>query len=238
MEGYRLDMRTDLTLLKNYWPDFYRVSGKDFWGAQGGRPYTMYTQCIINIRNTLNRLKKNLTEHYDERVRAQLFSEGRPGVAYIETLNGTIEQCPNRYDANNQEPLKQLKGCVTALTEIQNMGEDKLKTCRTCGRTLTIDHFYRGKQFKDGYHTECKDCFDRRNRKCKEARKLAKQAARAAEKKPVAPVEKPTTTASPTPAVRTLQDYTPRELMAELARRGYTGKLEYVERHVIDITNF
>lgn len=235
MEGYKLDMRTDLTLLKNYWPDFYRVSGKDFWGAQGGKPYAMYVQCLTNICNTLNRLKQNLTEHYDERMRAQLFSEGRPGVAYIETLNSTIEQCPNRYNANNQEPLKQLKGCVTALTAIQNMGVDKLKTCRTCGRTLTIDHFYRGKQFKDGYHTECKDCFDRRNRKCKEARKLAKKEAKTTDQQSALVAPKSTT--APT-TVKALADYTPRELMAELARRGYTGKLEYVERHIIDITNF
>lgn len=35
-----------------------------------------------------------------------------------------------------------------------------------------------------------------------------------------------------------LSDFTPRELMEELARRGYEGKLTYVETHVIDITNF
>lgn len=236
MEGYKLDMKSDITLLSHYFPDFYKISGKEFWSARDGKPYAFYVQKISNIHSTLNRLKENLTEHYDERVRAQLFSEGRPGVAYIETLNDTIEKCANRYNANNQEPLKKLKECVDALTAIRDMGTDKLKTCRTCGRTLTIDHFYKGKQFKDGYHTECKDCFDRRNRKCKEARKLAKREAETTEKKPVAPV-KPATTV-PTPAVKTLQDYTPRELMAELARRGYTGKLEYVERHVIDITNF
>lgn len=35
-----------------------------------------------------------------------------------------------------------------------------------------------------------------------------------------------------------IHDFTPRELMEELARRGYRGKLEYVETKVIDITNF
>ena len=35
-----------------------------------------------------------------------------------------------------------------------------------------------------------------------------------------------------------LKDFTPRELMEELARRGYEGKLTYTEVHEIDITNF
>lgn len=33
-----------------------------------------------------------------------------------------------------------------------------------------------------------------------------------------------------------LKDYTPRELMVELARRGYEGVLTYTERKTIDIT--
>ena len=35
---------------------------------------------------------------------------------------------------------------------------------------------------------------------------------------------------------KTLDKYTPRELMTELARRGYEGRLTY--KQVIDITNF
>ena len=33
-----------------------------------------------------------------------------------------------------------------------------------------------------------------------------------------------------------LKDYTPRELMLELKRRGYEGVLTYTERKTIDIT--
>lgn len=33
-----------------------------------------------------------------------------------------------------------------------------------------------------------------------------------------------------------LADFTPRELMAELKRRGYEGKLTYVETHTIDLS--
>lgn len=35
-----------------------------------------------------------------------------------------------------------------------------------------------------------------------------------------------------------LKDFTPRELMQELARRGYEGKLTFTEVHEIDINNF
>lgn len=35
-----------------------------------------------------------------------------------------------------------------------------------------------------------------------------------------------------------IHEFTPRELMEELSRRGYTGKLEYTETKVIDISNF
>ena len=33
-----------------------------------------------------------------------------------------------------------------------------------------------------------------------------------------------------------LADFTPRELMEELCRRGYRGKLEYTETHTIDLS--
>ena len=35
-----------------------------------------------------------------------------------------------------------------------------------------------------------------------------------------------------------LHEFTPRELMEELASRGYTGKLTYTETHTIDISQF
>ena len=35
-----------------------------------------------------------------------------------------------------------------------------------------------------------------------------------------------------------LAEFTPRQLIEELARRGYKGKLTYTEVHEIDITNF
>jgi len=35
-----------------------------------------------------------------------------------------------------------------------------------------------------------------------------------------------------------ISEFSPRELMQELARRGYEGKLTYTTTHTIDITNF
>lgn len=35
-----------------------------------------------------------------------------------------------------------------------------------------------------------------------------------------------------------IEDFTPRELMEELSRRGYTGKLKFVQVKEIDISNF
>lgn len=35
-----------------------------------------------------------------------------------------------------------------------------------------------------------------------------------------------------------LSEFTPRELMEELVRRGYKGKLSYTEVHEIDLSNF
>ena len=40
------------------------------------------------------------------------------------------------------------------------------------------------------------------------------------------------------PKENPLADYTPRQLMEELKRRGYTGKLQFVEVKTIDLATF
>ena len=95
------------------------------------------------------------------------------------------------------------------------MDVDRLRVCRKCGRALTIDHYYRNKRIKDGYCTECKECYDKRRATYQNTPKKNVAVA----EKPVAPATAPANTTQ----VKSLQDYTPRELMAELARRGYTG---------------
>lgn len=89
------------------------------------------------------------------------------------------------------------------------------KVCKCCGRELPIDKFYTHKSTKDGLSNTCKECHRASIRASKyekqELRRLALQGG------------------------KKLEDYTPRELMQELARRGYRGKLEYIEKHTIDL---
>ena len=84
------------------------------------------------------------------------------------------------------------------------------KHCPRCGRDLQLDEFYKNSKAKDGLQWMCKDC--------------AKEA------------NKQTPAASKTPSDNPLSSYTPRQLMEELARRGYKGKLTFTQ--IIDIEHF
>lgn len=87
------------------------------------------------------------------------------------------------------------------------------KVCSCCGRELPLSEFHKKTSSKDGHQSYCKECAVKLARE-----RLNSLRAAAAEKGPG------------------LSAYTPRQLMEELARRGYTGELEYVEKHIIDIT--
>lgn len=91
------------------------------------------------------------------------------------------------------------------------------KVCSQCGRELPIEDFYEHKNAKDGYSTMCKKCHKERAKAQNEERKRLLEIARSGGKQ--------------------LKDYSPRELMQELYRRGYKGTLEYTEVHKIDITS-
>lgn len=83
------------------------------------------------------------------------------------------------------------------------------KVCECCGRELPLDQFIK-RTF--GLARICKKCNGERIREARERKKNAKQ--------------------------MRLHEFTPRELMEELASRGYTGKLTYTETHTIDISDF
>lgn len=72
------------------------------------------------------------------------------------------------------------------------------KVCRECGRELGIENYYRG-NCKDGYMHLCKECFSKKYR---------------ADKKERSPLHKVFTNPE-------LARFTPRQLMDELAARGY-----------------
>jgi len=96
------------------------------------------------------------------------------------------------------------------------------KVCRECGMEHPITMF---KLTQGGRRSSvCTPCVTRKlketYRKKREARHLTAEEA----------LEKARR--------QRIEEFTARELMEELARRGYKGKLEYTETHVIDIENF
>lgn len=100
------------------------------------------------------------------------------------------------------------------------------KVCKGCGRELPLDEFVMittrgGEKVRNGY---CKDCMTQK--------RLATRANNAKVKE--AQLDQKVEDAR---KLR-LSDFSPRELMEELARRGYKGKLTFVEVHTIDIQNF
>lgn len=93
--------------------------------------------------------------------------------------------------------------------------ETSTKVCNCCGRELTIDHFRKTRW--GGYSQNCNECLTKHILEARNANK--QQKAQEATRK-------------------SLSTFTPRELMQELARRGYEGKLTYTRVEEIDITNF
>lgn len=80
--------------------------------------------------------------------------------------------------------------------------------CKRCGQEKPLEEFHNNKH---GVSQVCRECA-RKNRNETIARK--RNAERAS----------------------SLADYSPRELMAELKRRGYEGQLTYTKTYTIDIT--
>ena len=80
------------------------------------------------------------------------------------------------------------------------MENTQTKTCPRCGRTLPIENFY--KRSNGQIFTYCKECVKVIN----SARRI-----------------------TPPDSENPLSAFTPRQLMCELKRRGYTGKL-YIQQ--------
>lgn len=99
--------------------------------------------------------------------------------------------------------------------------EQILKQCRCCGRELPMSNFKKGRW---GYVSVCNECDKQHRAENRQARiDKAKQKVEdvRAENRQLC-----------------LADFTPRELMTELARRGYRGKLQFTQVQEIDIENF
>lgn len=96
------------------------------------------------------------------------------------------------------------------------------KKCIKCGLTKPRSEFHKKKSAPDGLQVYCKKCLNeyefKRRQKIKVAFSQNKDESIFKDK-----------------AVNLLSDFTPRELMRELSRRGYKGELTFVQK--IDISN-
>lgn len=85
------------------------------------------------------------------------------------------------------------------------------KKCTKCGRELPLGDFYRNNRTKDGYTYYCKTCHDESAKKSKCLKKAKEQ-----------PNQTHLNKVYHNPELARFQ---PRELIAELIARGYSGEL-------------
>ena len=100
------------------------------------------------------------------------------------------------------------------------------KVCKECGRELPIENFQVHKTRSGSAHvlSICTECMGKRISDGYAKKRVERQKTKADEVESAKRAR--------------LTDFTPRELMEELARRGYKGKLQYVRVEEIDICNF
>lgn len=98
--------------------------------------------------------------------------------------------------------------------------EQETKVCKCCGRELPISNFKSSRW--GGKVSVCTECATSKLRENKR-------------KKRVEQSQELEDAIVKNRQLR-LADFTPRELMAELKRRGYEGKITYVETHTIDLS--
>ena len=92
------------------------------------------------------------------------------------------------------------------------------QVCKCCGRELPIEQFSKNPFW---YIKVCRECNSKNRREGALQRgKIKQQAIDALNARKLR-----------------LSDFTPRELMEELKRRGYEGKLRYVKVEEIDLNN-
>ena len=98
--------------------------------------------------------------------------------------------------------------------------EQETKVCKCCGRELPFSNFKTSRW--GGRVNVCTECATQKLRENKQKR-INEQ------KQKVEDMRAETRQLC-------LADFTPRELIAELKRRGYEGTLTYVETHTIDLS--
>lgn len=101
--------------------------------------------------------------------------------------------------------------------------EIKTKICKDCGNELPIEDFRKGRANGTEFIMSiCKKCWHKHQRA---GREKAKEKRASNQVDLVEDAKR-----------KRLSEFTPRELMLELKRRGYEGELAFVEVHKIDLS--
>lgn len=117
------------------------------------------------------------------------------------------------------------------------MSEIITKKCTHCGKELPVSMFHKSSSSSDGYQAWCKPCINEDARKRHARKRAEKFAAQQAANQLPPSVSTFVTVDGKTynkvePKAKTLEEYTPRELLAELKRRGYIWSDMYVKQTV------
>jgi NAD-dependent SIR2 family protein deacetylase len=107
-----------------------------------------------------------------------------------------------------------------AAQELREKSEITSKRCSHCGRTLPIEDFHKNAKEKDGYCKLCKEC--KNASRVKTVKSLGEARERIKDLENQLQFLQKINCAS-------LKDCTPRQLIDELARRGYKGEMTYVQ---------
>ena len=121
---------------------------------------------------------------------------------------------------------EQRKETSTEVGKSEEIG--KTKVCPKCGRRLPITLFNKDRSKADGHSNMCRECIS-------EYGKIYRKRKQKGEDKGAAKLLETKPETRPEVHGKTLADYTPRELMLELYRRGYEGELVYVEKKTTTI---
>lgn len=103
----------------------------------------------------------------------------------------------------------------------KNAVETTTKRCPRCGQVKPVGEFHKKSKSKDGLQTYCKICQSEISHEQAMKRTEERRAKAASRETATPPNLNNTQSANP------LERFTPRELIAELRRRGYKGELRY-----------
>ena len=135
----------------------------------------------INIKSKRNICKKCQKKQYACKILQKLLHAVKPGIEFrkedLEKLNlhkfqiqdyiwtlqdmNLINENNNKFSLKNKEVLDSFVSDIHGEPLIYDSEEGNVKlnkTCKTCGKTLKIDKFFKSENSPDGYEDNCRDC--------------------------------------------------------------------------------